>query len=156
LNYGSGTGLNNKQSAGGSLYTHYTNSTTPGVFDGNGSVRQIQIYNNTTNGRLRIWKGTWSSQTFTFDSYTEVVDISSLSTGWITLNSPTDFTAFDVTSSTGLIFYSHDTNTVGLQFGRSSSGAAAWNQDDPPYSADKTFTYSSSGVLQVKIEGYAT
>jgi len=153
MDYASGNGSNNSQTPSGYIYTAYSGSSTPELFSAAGTVHQIQIYNNTAGGRLRIWKGTFSGTTFTFDSYTEVIDVGGLSTGWITLTSGIDFTPFAVTASTGLIFYTHSTNTEGLIPGRLSSGYAGYNTSDPPFSTDLVMSQSSSGSLDVYIQG---
>lgn len=156
ISYGYGTGDNDNQTSSGYLYTSMAGSAVAETFDVAGDVDEITVYNNTASGRLRVWKGTWSSLTFTFDSYTEVVDVSGVSTGWVTLTAPSDFTAFAVTSSTGLVFYTHSTNTTGLIIGRSTSGTPKYygsNSADPPFSGDITFTYSAAARLEVLVTG---
>ena len=158
MSYGLGTGLNDNPS-GTALYSVYSANNTPETFDSAGSVRSIKIYNNTTNGWLRIWKGTFSGTTFSFDSYTEAVSITGLSTGWITLTSPTDFTAFDVTTSTALVFQSNTDNAIGLTIGGTDTApefAGYSSGATPPYSSSIAMSQSTARRLEIYIEGYAT
>lgn len=151
IDYGVGTGANTGICSGGTLYTDFASSGTPETFSASGTVWQIKLYCNTNNGRLRMWKGTFSGLTFTFDSYTEIVDISSVANGYQTLQAPDDFDTFEVTASTGLAVYSDNVN--GLYYGKVGSGYVGFNADDPPYSSDITFTQFSGGRLDLLIEG---
>lgn len=158
INYGDGTGENDSQTANGYAYTAMASPTVVETFDGAGSVKTIKLYNYTNNGRLRIWKGTVSGLAFTFDDYTEIVDVdlTGKGTGWITLTAPTDFAAFDVTADTVLLFYSSTNTSNGTQIGRGNDppNRYGYNSADPPYSSG--FTFSVGGTthrLEVKIEG---
>jgi len=159
INYGLGDGSENGTfTSSGYLYTVYVSNSTPTTFDGAGNVHTIKIWNNVNNGRLRIWKGTFSGEVFTFDSYTEIVDIdlTGKGTGWITLTAPGDFTAFAVTANTGLAIYSHSTSTTGTQWAKYTGGSDqyyGYSSSDPPYSGDVTFQDGTTGRLEIKVEG---
>jgi hypothetical protein len=156
INYGYGTGLSDNNSVDGYFYCVYSAADTPETFDGAGWVDTIKIYNATTDGRFRLWKGTFVGETFVFDDYEEIVDISGLSTGWITLTAPADFTAFEVTSATGLGFYSASDNADGLILGGGTGVGNmnyGYNSADPDYSSSLALSDGTSRRLEIKVEG---
>ncbi len=158
LNYGDGTGDNDSSTTSGYSYTAMLNGSIIETFDGTGDVDTIKLYNLVSNGRLRIWKGTVSGLVFTFDDFTEDVDVdlTGKGTGWITLNAPADFASFSVTAATALLFYAHSTTSEGTMFGRGASGTDkyGYNAADPPYSGDLTMIVGGvSDQLEVKLEG---
>lgn len=156
ISFGYGTGLNDNGSGIDYFYVPQVSAGTEDTFTGAGSVETIKLYNRTSSGRLRIWKGTMSGNDFVFDSYTEVVDISGLSTGWITLTAPTHFTAFTVTSSTVLGFYSNTNNTLGLSMGRGvgvSYQFYGYVKSSPPYSGNLTLGDGTAGRLEMLVTG---
>jgi len=75
-----------------------------------------------------------------------------LSSGWIDLNAPTDFTEFSVTAATGFVIYCHWTGTEGIRTGRLSSGNCGYVDSDPPYSGDVTFANTTKN-LNILFEG---
>lgn len=158
LNYGTGTGLNDSPSTTGYSYTALVNASNIETFDGAGNVDTIKFYNSLLNGRLRIWKGTMSGLVFSFDDFTEDVDVdlAGMGTGWLTLTAPTDFAAFEVDANTALLFYAHSTTSEGTMFGRGNAGSLryGYNAADPPYSGNLTMTVGATlHRLEVKLEG---
>lgn len=162
ITYGYDAGTSNSTGTNGVLYIPYESTGVPLTFSGSGTCDTIKVYNDSTvGGYVRIWKGTISGTTFSFDSYTEVVDYGPTQNpddlGYITLSAPTDFTAFAVTSSTVLAIYCYN-NTNGIAVGRVtgvSNQIYAWHADDPPYSGDLTsLTESTSSRIILYGEGF--
>ncbi len=157
--FGTGTGLNNSSTTSLYSYTPLLDGTNILTFDGPGQVDEISFYNLLADGRLRIWKGTASGLVFTFDDFTEDVDVdlTGKGTGWLTLTAPTDFAAFAVTENTALMFYASAVVADGTQFSRGDAApnAYGYNTSDPPYTGDLTMSVgATTHRFEVNIKGF--
>ena len=159
INFGSGTGLNNSSTTSGYCYTPLVDGSNILPFNKAAKVDEIKFYNLLTDVHLRIWKGTASGLVFTFDDFTEDVDVDLVGkgTGWLTLTAPTDFAAFAVISATALLFYAHSTIATGTQIARGNAApnAYGYNAADPPFTGNLTMLVgATTHRFEVNIKGF--
>jgi len=151
-------GAGNTRTARENLYTPYSASGVGATFDAAGTCDSISVYLIGPSRALRLWAGTWSGTTFVFDSYTEVVDVSLLSSGLSTITAPADFTAFAVTANTALAFYSSSASN-GVLIARDTTQSpnfTGFNGAVPTYSSSLSMSQSTDGVLQFKATGMSS